>query len=345
MDISSLSSTAKSLVDKKKGILAADWSEGSATKYFDKYGIRSTEESRRQYRLMLFTTSGIEEFISGVILHDETIRQLADDGTPIAKVLSDRGIIPGIKVDKGTVDMANFPGEKITEGLDGLRDRLLEYAGMGAKFTKWRAVISIGDGLPTKTALEANMHDLARYAALSQEVGLVPIVEPEVLLEGDYSITENRNVTEAGLKVLYELLVDHRVFLEGTLLKPNMVQAGKEYSERPKPEEIAKETISTFKEVVPKEVPGVVFLSGGQSPEEATANLNAINKTGGAPWELSFSYARALQQPVLEVWGGKPEKKDEAQEIFLKRAKLNSLARQGLFKNEMEAQGVLNSKF
>jgi fructose-bisphosphate aldolase class I len=331
-----LESTTKALVAPEKGVLAADWSLHSTEKHFGKYGIEHTEKMRRFYRQMLFTTPGIEKYISGVIFYDETIRQKTDDGVPFPQYLSDRGIIPGIKVDKGTVELANFPGELITEGLDGLRERLVEYKDLGARFAKWRAVISIDEGQPTRTALEANAHDLARYAAICQETGIVPIVEPEVLLEGDYDIARCKEVTEAGLKMMFHWLIEHRVVLEGCVLKPNMVQPGKSYERKASPEEVAVATVDAFNEVVPKTLPGIAFLSGGQSPEDATANLNAINKLGEQPWQLTFSFARALQQPVLEVWRGDKEKIKEAQDVFVKRAKLNSLARQGKYQPNME---------
>ena len=329
MDISSLSSTAKSLVDKKKGVLAADWSEGSATKYFDKYGIRSTEESRRQYRLMLFTTSGIEEFISGVILHDETIRQLADDGTPIAKVLSDRGIIPGIKVDKGAKDMANFPGEKITEGLDGLRERLIEYQTFGLKFTKWRALITIGEGMPTDSCIYSNAENLARFAALSQEADMVPIVEPEVLMEGAHSIETSKKVLKKVLKEVFIALSRHNVYPRGMLLKSSWVHPGLESKEKPDSMIIAKETIDVFREVLPDDLPGVVFLSGGDSPEDSTSHLDALNEIPHEPWKLSFSFGRALQESVLKLWAGRSENVEKAKKVFYERANLNSLATKG----------------
>lgn len=333
-----LEKIAKALVASPKGILAADWSTGSAEKHFAKHGIPCTEETRRIYRQMLFTTPGIEEFISGVILYDETIRQKGDDGKPFPQLLAEKGIIPGIKVDKGAVDMPNFPGEEITEGLDGLRDRLAEYHGMGAKFAKWRAVIAIGEGTPTKTALEANAHDLARYAAFCQEGDIVPIVEPEVLLDGDHTLHRCLEVTEAMLKITFDLLTEHRVYLEAVVLKPNIVQPGKVSTTKASPEEIAASTVGVMKEVVPAKVPGIAFLSGGMTPTESTIHLNAINSMGKEPWELTFSYARALQQPVLEVWKGKDENKDAAQKAFLKRVRLNSLARQGKYSPDMEKE-------
>ncbi len=336
MNESELESVAKALVAPKKGIFAADWSLRSSEKYFEKYGIEHTEESRRKYRQLLFTTEGLEEFVSGVIFFDETFRQTTDDGTPFPQYLAEKGIFPGIKVDKGTVDLANHPGEKITEGLDGLRNRLLEYRSLGARFTKWRVVVVIGDGLPTKTAMESNAQTLALFAALSQENDLVPVVEPEVLLEGNYDLGRCKNVTEAMLEILYDKMMDHRIFFQASILKTNMVQPGKESEQNVSPQEIGAATVEAMREVVPEQVPGVVFLSGGQTPVQSTENLNAICSMDDHPWEMTFSYARALQQPALELWGGKDENVHEAQKALFKRVKLNSLARQGKYKSEME---------
>jgi fructose-bisphosphate aldolase class I len=337
MDIQQLTSTARALVAKGKGILAADESFGTIEKRFKKLGIKSTEENRRAYRDMLFTTAGAGEYVSGVILFDETIRQNAKDGTPFVKVLERQGIIPGIKVDTGAKQLAGFPDEKITEGLDGLRDRLTEYRALGARFAKWRAVLTIGHGLPTRFCVDANAHALARYAALSQEAGLVPIVEPEVLMDGDHTIQRCEAVTETTLKSVYFHLHAHRVVLEGTLLKPNMVLSGKDCAEQAGVTEVAEATVRTLVRCVPAAVPGVVFLSGGQSAEEATAHLNAMNAMGKLPWELSFSYGRALQAPALDAWHGKSENVKAAQQAYHHRAKLNSAARSGKYSKKMEA--------
>jgi fructose-bisphosphate aldolase class I len=333
-----LNEGAKALVAPTKGILAADWSPESAEKHFIHNSVENTEENRRKYRQILFTAPGIEEYISGVIMHEETFRQSDDHGKLFPQLLLERGIIPGIKVDKGTVEMENFPGEQITEGLDGLNDRLFQLRGLGAQFAKWRAVITIGDDTPTKTNFESNSEILARYAAMCQQNEIVPVVEPEVLLEGDYEIQRCRDATEAMIKILFEKLEEHRVFMEAVILKPNMVQPGKDNPKKASSEEIAAATIGVLKEVVPNTVPGIAFLSGGQSPMDATANLNAMNKMSENPWQVTFSYARALQAPVLETWQGKEENIALAQKAFLKRAKLNSLARQGKYDPEMEKE-------
>ena len=332
-----LITTAQALVAKGKGILAADESSGTIKRRFASIDLESTEANRRAYRELLFTTGGAEEFISGVILYDETLRQQAQDGRPLAQVLSDKGIIPGIKVDKGAKDLAGFPGEKVTEGLDGLYERLVEYRALGARFAKWRAVITIGDGIPTRACVDANNHALARYAALCQEAGLVPIVEPEVLMDGDHTLERCEEVTEDVLKGLFVQLHKARVTLEGALLKPNMVLPGKGCPVQATPEEIAQATVRCFRRAVPAALPGVVFLSGGQSPEEATANLNAMNALfAGLPWQLSFSYGRALQEPVLKAWLGKAANVAAAQQAFHHRAKLNGAARYGQYRKEME---------
>ncbi len=333
--MSELHETAKAIVAPGKGILAADESTGTIEKRLSSIGVESTEERRRFYRETLFRTEGQEEAISGVILYDETIRQEAEDGTPLVELLASKGIIPGIKTDKGAKDLANFPGEKVTEGLDGLRDRNTEYVRLGARFAKWRAVITIGDGIPTDFCIVANAHALARYAALSQETGLVPIVEPEVLMDGDHDIDTCDEVTKRTLSALYEQLDAHKIDLAGTLLKPNMILPGKGDRTAP-PEEVAERTIACFKEVVPDEVPGIVFLSGGQSDTEATANLNAMNKLGPHPWQLSFSYGRALQQPALKAWGGDDSKRDDAQAAYLHRCRMNNLARKGEWTEDAE---------
>ncbi|MCC9075208.1 fructose-bisphosphate aldolase class I [Litorilinea aerophila] len=331
-----LEATARALVAPGKGILAADESTGTIKKRFDTIHLESTPETRRAYRELLFTTDGVEEFISGVILYDETIRQQAQDGTPLPQVLSRRGIIPGIKVDKGAKDLAGFPGEKVTEGLDGLRERLAEYRELGARFAKWRAVIDIGDGIPTRTCIMANAHALARYAALCQEAGLVPIVEPEVLMDGSHDIERCAEVTEATLRAVFGELYEARVYLEGTLLKPNMVIAGKKCPRQASTQEVAEATVRILRRAVPAAVPGIVFLSGGQSPVQATENLNAMNAMGSHPWELSFSYGRALQEPVLQAWRGDPANVAAAQQAFYHRARCNSAARYGKYTPAME---------
>jgi fructose-bisphosphate aldolase class I len=320
-----LHETARAIVADHKGILAADESTGTITKRFYSIGVESTEENRRFYRQLLFTTPGMEEAIGGVILYDETIRQKADDGTPFPELLASKGSIPGIKVDTGAHDLAGFPGEKVTEGLDGLRPRLEEYATLGARFAKWRAVITIGEGIPTDACLEANAHALARYAALCQEAGIVPIVEPEVLMDGDNTLEVCREVTARTLHATFDALFDFGIDLQGTLLKPNMVVPGKGSPEQASPERIALATVDCFLGVVPARVPGIVFLSGGQSEVEATENLNAINAIGG-PWPLSFSYGRALQASALAAWGGEPANAEAAQAAFAHRARMNSLA-------------------
>jgi fructose-bisphosphate aldolase class I len=335
-----LEATAKALVAEGKGILAADESDGTIKKRFDSIGVDSTEENRRFYRELLFTTEGTEEFISGVILFDETIRQSASDGTPFPKLLADRGIIPGIKVDKGAKDLAGAPGETVTEGLDSLRDRLAEYHELGARFTKWRAVISIGDGIPSDYCIWVNAHALARFAALSQEAGLVPIVEPEVLMVGDHSIDESYLVTDRTLQALYTELFDQRVVREGSLLKTNMVVSGYDAPDQADVDTVADMTIKCLKNTVPAAVPGVVFLSGGMSDEDATARLNAMNQRGPHPLELSFSYGRALQAPALKAWGGDPNNVEEAQKAFYRRAKFNSAARSGSYAPEWETAEV-----
>jgi fructose-bisphosphate aldolase, class I len=330
-----LHETARAIVADHKGILAADESTGTIKKRFDSIEVESTEENRRFYRQLLFTAPGIDESIGGVILYDETIRQSSDDGTPIPEVLSSKGVIPGIKVDTGAHDMAGFPGEKITEGLDGLRARLEEYRGLGARFAKWRAVITIGDGIPTDACLVANAHALARYAALCQEAAIVPIVEPEVLMDGDNTLEVCWEVTTRTLHETFDALYEQGVDLQGTLLKPNMVIPGKGCSEQVPAERIAQATVNCFLGVVPAAVPGIVFLSGGQSEVQATENLNAINRIGG-PWALSFSYGRALQASALEAWAGDPANAEAAQAAFIHRARMNSLAVAGEWSAEME---------
>ena len=332
--------TAQALVAEGKGILAADESDSTIKKRFDSIGVESTEENRRAYRDLLFTTEGVEEYISGVILFDETIRQSSADGTPFPELLASRGVIPGIKVDTGAKPLALARGETITEGLDGLRDRLEEYRDLGARFAKWRAVISIGNGIPSEYCIWTNAHALARYAALSQEAGLVPIVEPEVLMDGGHTIDRSFEATSHTLHAVFTELRDQRVHPEGMLLKPNMVLSGYECSQQASHEEVAAETIRCFKRHVPAAVPGVVFLSGGQSDEDATANLNAMNALGEHPWQLSFSYGRALQAPALKAWGGKEENVEAAQRAYYHRAKMNSAARTGMYAPEMEKEAV-----
>jgi fructose-bisphosphate aldolase, class I len=337
MPARNLESVARSLVAPGKGILAADESFPTIEKRFRSVGLPSTEENRRAYRELLFTTSGVEENISGVILFEETIRQATRDGILFPEALSRRGIVPGIKVDKGARDLPGFPGEKITEGLDGLRGRLAEYRELGARFTKWRAVIAIGDGIPTACCLRANAHVLGRYAAASQEAGLVPIVEPEILMEGPHAIERCEEVTTTLLSLVFSELLEARVECEGMLLKPNMVVAGKESPRQANADEVARATIRTLRRSVPAAVPGIVFLSGGQSPERATEHLNAMNALGRQPWELSFSYGRALQDPVLKAWRGDPAAVPAAQTAFRRRSRLNGAARSGRYTKEMEA--------
>ena len=331
-----LEAVAQAMVAKGKGILAADESMGTIKRRFDGIKIESNENNRRAYREMLFTTKGLEEAISGVILFDETIRSAASDGTPFPQVLSKKGIMPGIKVDKGPVEIPGFPGETVTEGLDGLRARVKEYRDLGAKFAKCRAVITIGDSIPTYTCLEANAHALARYAALCQEGGLVPIVEPEVLLDGNHTIERSEEVTEATLRITFAILMRQRVHLEGMILKPSMVVSGKDNPRQAGVDEVAERTIRCLKRTVPAAVPGIAFLSGGQSAVSATEHLNAMNKLGPLPWQVSFSYARALQDPAIKAWKGESGNVGTAQKIFYHRAKMNSAARSGSYTQEME---------
>ena len=340
MDVQQLQSTAQALVAEGKGILAADESTGTIKKRLDSIGVESTEETRRAYRELLFTTEGAEEFISGVILYDETIRQSASDGTPFPKLLESRGIIPGIKVDTGAKPLALTDGETITEGLDGLRDRLEEYRELGARFAKWRATYSIAADKPSEYCVWTNAHALARYAALCQEAGLVPIVEPEVLQDGTHTIAESRKATGRVLQAVYTELHDQRLDFRGTLLKPNMVLSGYDASDRASADEVADVTLECFYKHVPAAVPGIVFLSGGQSDEDATAHLNAMNARGPHPWQLSFSYGRALQAPALKAWGGKEENLEAAQRAYYHRAKMNSAARTGMYAPEMEREAV-----
>src|SRR5919198_387088 len=340
MDVQQLESTAKAIVADGKGILAADESDGTIKKRFDSMGVGSREETRRAYRELLFTTEGVEEFISGVILFDETIRQSSADGTPFPELLASKGIIPGIKVDKGAKPLALTDGETITEGLDGLRARLEEYRGLGARFAKWRATYSVASDKPSEYCVWTNAHALARYAALCQEAGLVPIVEPEVLMDGEHTIEASAQATGRVLQAVYTELHDQRVDLRGTLLKPNMVLSGYDASDRADVDEVAEATLEVLYRHVPAAVPGIVFLSGGQSDEDATAHLNAMNARGPHPWELSFSYGRALQAPSLKAWQGKAENVEAAQRAFYHRAKMNSAARTGMYAPEMEREGA-----
>ena len=340
MGANELHEVAQAIVADGKGILAADESDSTIKKRFDSIGIESTEENRRAYRDMLFSTDGVEDYISGVILFDETIRQSASDGTPFPKLLESRGVIPGIKVDTGAKPLAHAEGETITEGLDGLRGRLEEYYGLGARFAKWRGVYSIGDGIPSEYCIWTNAHALARYAALCQEARIVPIVEPEVLMDGTHTIKEAVRVTGRVLNAVYTELHDQRVDLRGTLLKPNMALSGYEASNRASVDEVADATLDVFYRHVPAAVPGIVFLSGGQSDEDATAHLNAINARGPHPWKISFSYGRALQAPALKAWGGKPESVEAGQRAYYHRAKMNSAAQTGMYAPEMEKEAV-----
>ena len=335
-----LAKVAEAMVTPGKGILAADESGGTIKKRFDSIQVESTEDNRRAYRELLFTTEGAGEFISGVILFDETLRQRAADGTAFPEVLDRQGIMPGIKVDKGAKDLAGFPGEKVTEGLDGLRGRLAEYRELGARFTKWRAVIAIGDGIPTGTCIHANAEALARFAALSQEAGLVPIVEPEVLMDGAHTIERCYQVTADTLGAVFAALRAHRVQLDGMLLKPNMVLSGADCPEQAGVREVAEATVRCLRDTVPASVPGIVFLSGGQSDEAATAHLNAMNQLGAQPWQLSFSYGRALQAPALKAWKGEAANGPAAQRAFYHRARLNGAARFGRYSEDMEALGA-----
>jgi fructose-bisphosphate aldolase, class I len=336
MDLQELERTAGALVAPGKGILAADESTGTIKKRFDSIGLEATEENRRAYREMLFTTPGMEQFISGVIMFDETLRQSTADGVAFTKVLEGAGIIPGIKVDMGGKPLAGFPGEQVTEGLDGLRERLAEYRELGARFTKWRAVITIGESIPTETCIDANAEALARFAALSQEADLVPIVEPETLMDGDHTIDRHYDATRRTLEALFDRLFAHRVELTGTLLKTNMVLSGKSAPEQAGVEGVARWTLRVLRECVPPALPGVVFLSGGQTDEAATAHLSEMNRIGGVPWQLSFSYGRALQAPALKAWAGKPGNLAAGQRALHRRARLNSAARTGSYTPDME---------
>jgi len=339
-DIKALNEVARAVVAPGKGILAADESGGTIKKRFDSIGVESTEQNRRDYREMLFR-AGVADQISGVILYDETIRQQAADGTRLVDLLDGQGVIPGIKVDTGAKPLAlAAEGETVTEGLDGLRERLADYKDLGAKFAKWRATYTITDALPSQYAIDVNAHALARYAALCHEAGIVPIVEPEVLMDGTHTIERAEAVTGSVLHAVFDALFEQRVMLEGVLLKPNMVLAGYDGKQQVSDEQIAATTVRCFRSVVPGAVPGVVFLSGGQTDEQATARLNAMNKLGPHPWELSFSYGRALQAPALKAWKGEPSNLPAAQAAYAHRARMNSAARSGSYKPEMEQAGA-----
>jgi fructose-bisphosphate aldolase class I len=339
MNRNELARIARAMVAPGRGILAADESSGTIKKRFDSIKLESTEEARRTYRELLFTAPGVAETISGVILYDETIRQKTQDGVPFAEYLNKLGVIPGIKVDTGAKPFAFFPNETITEGLDGLRERLVEYHKLGARFAKWRAVIDIGDGIPTQFAIDANAQALARYAALCQENDIVPIVEPEVLMDGAHSIERCEEVTEKVLVSVFDQLHQHRISLEGMVLKPNMVISGKKAANRASPEVVAEATVRVLKRTVPTAVPGIAFLSGGQSSEEATLHLSLMNKNP-LPWALTFSYGRALQDQALKAWGGTAANFAAGQKAFAKRAKLNSLATTGRYQSAMESQAA-----
>lgn len=337
MNLDQLIQVANAMVAPGKGILAADESSATIKKRFDAIGVESTADSRRDYREMMFRTQdAMKNHISGVILYDETIRQNAKDGTPLVKLIEAAGSIPGIKVDAGAKPFANFAGETITEGLDGLRERLNEYYKLGARFAKWRGVIDVSATIPTWGAVKANMHALARYAALCQEANIVPIVEPEVLMDGDHNIERCAEVTEWVIKTLYQELFEARVVLEGTVLKPNMVIAGKKCAQQASIEQVAENTIAVLKRTVPSAVPGIAYLSGGQSDELATAHLDAMNRIGGFPWKMTFSYGRALQAAPQKAWGGKPENVPAAQRAFTHRAKMNGLASLGQWASGLE---------
>jgi fructose-bisphosphate aldolase class I len=340
MNPSELARIAGAMVAKGRGILAADESTGTIKKRFDSIRLDSTEEHRRTYREMLFTAPSVAESVSAVIFYDETLRQKTKDGTPFPQFLTRQGIVPGIKVDTGAKPLAGFAGETITEGLDGLRERLIEYRGLGARFAKWRAVIDIGAGIPTSFAIEANAHALARYAALCQENDIVPIVEPEVLMDGDHSIDRCAEVTERVLERVFDQLFEHRILLEGMVLKPNMVISGKKAANRAPPQTVAEATVRVLKRHVPPAVPGIAFLSGGQSPAEATLHLSLINQLGPLPWSITFSYGRALQDEALKAWGGAGANFAAGQKEFLRRAKLTALATTGRYASDMESKAA-----
>jgi fructose-bisphosphate aldolase class I len=341
MNLSELNKVAEAMVAPGRGILAADESSGTIKKRFDPIGVESTADTRRDYRELLFRSAdAMSKYISGVILYDETIRQNAKDGTPLVRLIEQAGSIPGIKVDKGTKPLPFCPGEVITEGLDGLRERLVEYRGLGARFAKWRAVIDIGPGIPSYTCIRANAHALGRYAALCQEEDIVPIVEPEVLMDGDHDAERCYSVTEWVLKTVLEELYYQQVALEGMVLKPNMVVAGKKSANQPSIEQVADMTVRVLRACVPAAVPGIAFLSGGQSDEDATAHLDAINKVGGLPWKVTFSYGRALQAAPQKAWSGKTENVAAAQRAFSHRARMNGLAALGQWKADLEKKAA-----
>ncbi len=340
MNNAELSAAARALVAKSRGILAADESTSTIKKRFDAIKLESTEENRRAYRELLFTAPGAQDYISGVIMYDETLRQKTEDGVPFPAYLSQHGMLPGIKVDMGAKPLAGFPGETITEGLDGLRERLAEYYKLGAKFAKWRAVIDIGSEIPSRYAIDANAEALARYATLCQEAGIVPIVEPEVLMDGAHTLERCEEVTNVVLDRVFSHLFAARVFLEGMILKPNMVVAGKKSAQKASPEQVAEATVRTLKRQVPAAVPGIAFLSGGQSPVEATLHLSLMNAAGPLPWALTFSYGRALQEDALNAWGGKSGGYSGGQKALLMRAKLNGLAATGAYKGTMETSAA-----
>jgi len=341
MNLSELNKVAEAMVAPGRGILAADESTGTIKKRFDALSVESTADSRRDYREMLFRAKdAMAKHISGVILYDETIRQNAKDGTPLVKLIAQAGSLPGIKVDKGTKPLPNCPGEVVTEGLDGLRERLAEYRTLGAKFAKWRAVIDIGSGIPSYNCIAANAHALARYAALCQDEGIVPIVEPEVLMDGDHDIDRCYQISEWTLKTQFEQLYYARVALEGMVLKPNMAVPGKKSQKRASVDEVAEKTIRLLKSCVPAAVPGIAFLSGGQSDEEATAHLDAMNRMGPLPWRVTFSYGRALQAAPQKAWSGKSENVAAAQRAFSHRAMMNGLAAQGQWKADLERKAA-----
>lgn len=337
MNTTELAATAHAMVANKRGILAADESTSTIGKRFSGIKLESTAESRRTYREMLFTAAGAADFVSGVIMYDETLRQKTSDGVPFPAYLAARKMIPGIKVDTGAKALAGFPGETVTEGLDGLRERLAEYHQLGARFAKWRAVIDIGAGIPSGYAVETNAQALARYAALCQEAGIVPIVEPEVLMDGGHTIERCEEVTNHVLQTVFAHLFAARIHLEGMVLKPNMVIAGKKCPQKASPEQVAEATLRTLRRHVPTAVPGIAFLSGGQSPTEATLHLSLMNAAGSLPWALTFSYGRALQETALAAWGGQAASFAKGQQAFHLRAKLNSLAAGGAYKASMES--------
>jgi fructose-bisphosphate aldolase class I len=340
MDTKLMTETARAMVAMGKGLLAADESAGTCKKRFDSVNVESTEESRRAYRELLFTTPGLPEYVSGVILFDETLRQKTKDGVNFAEYLKKNGIIPGIKVDAGAQDMALHPGEKVTEGLDKLAARMKEYFGMGARFAKWRAVITIGQGIPSTACIKANSHALTRYAAICQEASIVPIVEPEVLLDGDHTVERCEEITEATLATLFHELERHGVSLEHVILKASMVVSGKDNARQAGVQEVAERTLRVLKRTVPAALPGVVFLSGGQTDEHATAHLDAMNRIGGVPWPLTFSYSRALQAVALKTWRGQAANVAAAQKAFHHRARMNSLAAKGQWNSNLEKQAA-----